>query len=84
MDVKSVAKAHGLTMVEVAKKMGITKGGLSQVINGNPTITSLRLIAKVIGCKVGDFFIDEMTKVEEDSTICKCPYCGHELKVKIE
>lgn len=84
MDIKSVAKAHGYTMVQVAERMGISKGGLSQSINGNPTITSLRAVAKAIGCEVGDFFKDEMTEEKESSPVMRCPQCGKELKIKFE
>ena len=65
MDIKSVVKEHGLTLVQVAEGLGITKGGLSQSINGNPTIGTLRSIADAVGCKVGDFFRDEVTSKEE-------------------
>lgn len=36
--------------------MGITPVGLSQHINGNPSVEVLERIAAAIGCNVGDFF----------------------------
>ena len=33
MDIKGVIKAHGYTLIDVADKMGITKGGISQIVN---------------------------------------------------
>ena len=83
MDIKSVAKAHGYTVVQVAQKMGISKGGLSQSINGNPTITSLRAVADAIGCKVGDFFTDEMSEVENTTPVLRCPHCGKEIHITL-
>lgn len=76
-------KAHGFTLVEVADKMGITKGGISQIVNGSPNVKTLRNIADIVGCKVGDFFADEMTEVESPSVI-RCPHCGKELKINVE
>ena len=38
MDIKRTIKANGLTVKEVAEKMGITPVGLSQHINGNPSV----------------------------------------------
>ncbi len=35
--------------------MGITPVGLSQHINGNPSVEVLERIAAAIGCNVGDF-----------------------------
>ena len=84
MDIKKVARAYGVTMVQVAEKMGISKGGLSQLINGNPTIASLRSIANAIGCEVGDFFADEVTEETQSEHVFRCPRCSAALKVKIE
>ena len=49
---------------------------MSQSINNNPTIDTLQKIANVIGCKVGDFFADEL-----DNAI-RCPNCGAKLELK--
>jgi len=81
MDIKGVIKEHGFTLVQVAEKMGITKGGISQIVNGSPTVKTLRTIADIVGCKVGDFFRDEMSETEPTF---KCPHCGKELKITIE
>lgn len=69
MDIKSVIKEKGFTLEELAnilKKRGImpkaSKSSLSQSINGNPTLLTMRAIADVIGCEVVDFFKDEETK----------------------
>ena len=76
-------KAHGYTLIDVADKMGITKGGISQIVNGSPNVKTLRTIADIVGCKVGDFFTDEMTEVES-APIMRCPHCGKELKINLE
>ena len=83
MDIKGVIKAHGFTLMDVADKMGITKGGISQIVNGTPNIKTLRSIAQIIGCKVGDFFIDEMTESVESLPTFKCPHCGKEIHLTI-
>ena len=74
-------KENGFTLVQVAEKMGISKGGISQIVNGSPTVKTLRTIADIVGCKVGDFFRDEMSETEPSF---KCPYCGHELHIEIK
>ena len=81
MDIKGVIKEHGFTLVQVAEKMQITKGGISQIVNGSPTFKTLRTIADIIGCNVWDFFKDEMKETEPSF---KCPYCGHDLKIEIK
>lgn len=56
MDIKRVLKAKGISVKDVAEKMGITAIGLSQHINGNPSVQVLERIAEAVGCEVGDFF----------------------------
>ena len=85
MDIKGVVKAHGFTLVEVADKMGITKGGISQIVNGSPNVKTLRTIAEIVGCKVGDFFADEVSEPSESSaSVLRCPHCGAEIHVTLE
>lgn len=68
MNVKSIIKKKGFTLSEVASQMrdkkdniGISQASLSQMLSNNPTTNKLREIASIIGCKVGDFFTDEMS-----------------------
>lgn len=56
MDIKKVLKARGVSAKDVAEKMGITAIGLSQHMNGNPSVQVLERIAEAVGCEVGDFF----------------------------
>mgnify|MGYP001637795552 CR=1 FL=1 len=76
MDIKRSIKANGLTVKEVAERMGITPVGLSQHINGNPSVEVLERIAAAIGCNVGDFFAPQPTNM------IMCPKCGTVLEVK--
>jgi transcriptional regulator with XRE-family HTH domain len=84
MDIKGVVRAHGTTLTSVAEKMGITKGRLSQIINEKPTVDNLRTIAGIVGCKVGDFFADEISDDNDSSLVTRCPHCGKELCIKIK
>ncbi|MCK0199128.1 helix-turn-helix domain-containing protein [Ornithobacterium rhinotracheale] len=54
--IKQIIKQKGLTSIEVAKQLNVTRESFSKTINGNPTISSLQSIANVLGCEVGDFF----------------------------
>ena len=75
MDVKSVIRKKGYTFEQVAEKMGITRITLTQNLGRNPTINTLQHVADAIGCKVGDFFVDEVSE-DEGSNIIVCPKCG--------
>ena len=58
-----------------------TRVTLAQNLSRNPTVGTLQKIADVIGCKVGDFFIDDMDIKEDENTII-CPHCGKKIKIE--
>lgn len=78
MDIKRVIKAKGLTVKDIADKMGISSVGLSQHINGNPSVQVLERIADAVGCEVGDFF------EKSANDYLSCPHCGKKINIKIE
>lgn len=80
MDVKSIIKQKGYTIEQVAEKMGVTRVTLTQNLSRNPTMNTLQRVADAIGCKVGEFFLDEL-EVESDNTIT-CPTCGTKIEFK--
>lgn len=73
MNIKGIIKAHGYTLEQVASKMpnsrtgevGISKQTMTQVVGGNPQVSTLHSIAEIIGCDVMDFFKDEATHQPE-------------------
>ena len=54
-------KRHGHTTYTLAKEMKIKQSTLSNMLNGNPTVKSLKLMAEKMPCSVAEFFIDEMS-----------------------
>ena len=76
LNIKKAIKKHGLEVREVAKRMEITPTGLSQHINGNPSVEVLERIAKAIGCDITELF----DTPKED--IIHCPNCGAKLELK--
>lgn len=75
LNIKKAIKDHGLEVREVAGKMGITPTGLSQHINGNPSVEVLERIATAIGIDVSDLF------EQPAKDIVNCPYCGNKIKI---
>lgn len=76
MDVKKIIKKKGYTMESVANQMGITRVTLTQNLSRNPTVGTLQKIANVIGCKVGNFFEDEISANGSD-LIALIRFRGH-------
>lgn len=81
MNIKVKIKERGWTIERVAKEMGITRITLSQNISRNPTVKTLQRIADIIGCKVGDFFMDE---IDTNKTTIVCPKCGESINVSVK
>ena len=83
--IKEVIKEKGLSVQEVAEKMGITRVGLSQHINGNPSVEVLDRIAYAIGVEPWEFFKSKSEIVEqiaeEDKNTITCPKCGTKFKM---
>lgn len=86
LNIKKVIKAHGLEVKEVAQRMGITPTGLSQHINGNPSVEVLERIASAIGVEVWELFKDRSEVIEEVGTnaTITCPKCGQRYAVEIK
>lgn len=89
MNVKAVIKEKGWSIERLAAEIpnrngekGVSPITLHQNLSRNPTVDTLRKIADVIGCKVGDFFRDEMTETSViHSDGCVCPVCGAHLRL---
>jgi transcriptional regulator with XRE-family HTH domain len=54
--VVEIAHAKGMTMADIAKQVGISRVNLSNSLNGNPTLTRLTEVAKILGVEVAELF----------------------------
>ena len=56
MRIKEVCKEKGITVSQLAEKMGIKQESLSRAINGNPTLETLEKIASALDVDVPELF----------------------------
>lgn len=56
MRIKDVCKEKGITVSQLAEKMGIKQESLSRAINGNPTLETLEKIANALGVDITELF----------------------------
>lgn len=75
LNIKKAIKSRGLEVREIAARMSITPTGLSQHINGNPSVEVLQRIADAIGCDISELF-DKVPTIT-------CPYCGNKVNVEL-
>ena len=76
--IKEAIREKGLTVKEVAEKLGMSSPSLSDAINGNPTADKLERIASAIGIPISELF------EQPASDVINCPKCGAKLKLTEE
>ena len=86
MNIKAVISRQGFTMQQVAEKLNISQQAVSQAVNGNPSLSRLKEIAKAVGVTVSELVADDETDERESESkpvfsIITCPYCRRELKL---
>ena len=59
--VVELAHAKGLTMADIAKQIGISRVNLSNSLNGNPTLSRLKEVAKILDVEVSELFKPSVT-----------------------
>ena len=62
LKIKEAAKERGLTLVNIAKKLGIYRSNMSAIASGARG-ASLKMLNKV--CRILDISLDELVKAEE-------------------
>lgn len=77
--IAAIMRERGLSVNEVAKKMGVLPQSLSRTINhGSCRVTTLKLVAEAIGCDIKDI-MDE----PKSTPVIICPYCEKEIEACI-
>lgn len=80
VDIKTAAKKHGVTLVELSERLGVTRQAVHYYIeqgDKNP-LAQLARIAGAIGCSVSELF------TEGDENVFRCPHCGGRIVVDKE
>ena len=79
--IKEVIKERGLSVQEVADRMGISRVGLSQHINGNPSVEVVGRIAEALGVDMWELFASKEDVMKQNKNTIPCPYCGKDIDV---
>ena len=85
MDIKTIIetkiKDANLTKKEVAERMGIIPNNINAMLT-NPSWPTLEKLSTALGIPVSELVSDNPDSIIEPQQ--KCPYCGHDIKIKIE
>lgn len=78
--IKELSKQNGIALNVLAEQIGISATSLSCIITGKqkPSLDTLEKIANALGVPISELFEAPKTGA------AVCPYCGKELKIKIE
>jgi len=85
MDIKAIIetkiKDANLTKKEVAERMGIVPNNINAMLI-NPSWPTLEKLSSALGIPVSELVSDRPESIIEPQQ--KCPYCGHDLNIKVE
>ena len=86
MNIKKVINKKGWSVSALAAEMpnrdgtkGIKQSSMSRIINGNPTIDTLKDLAKIIGVSLSELVADDN---DQQGTSLTCPHCGTLLNIE--
>jgi transcriptional regulator with XRE-family HTH domain len=82
VDLKKNITSHGVTLVELAQRMGTSQQAVSQAVHGNPSLSYLQRMADAIGIPLSELVNDVPT--DQTEPLMRCPHCGEPIKVSIE
>ncbi len=75
--IKEICKIKGVSVGEVAARIGLARESLSRIISSNSTSTdTLEKIAAALGVSVPELFAPQSTNM------IVCPKCGTVLEIK--
>ena len=88
--IRKVIKEKGFTLEQVASRMsgkngkGISQSALTQMLNGNPSISRVKEIARIIGVSVSELVADDyLTSSEKETSVITCPHCGKVITLEV-
>ena len=83
--IKEVLKEQGITINELADKIGISRVTLSTQINGTANIVSYEKIATDLNVPMWQLFASpEEVQPKKDGLSLTCPHCGKDINIKVE
>lgn len=81
--IKDILKERGITINELAEKMGLNRVTLSTQINGTANIASYEKIAAALDVPMWQLFASSQ-EVQETKNTITCPHCGKPIELKVK
>ncbi|MCE8736715.1 helix-turn-helix transcriptional regulator [Bacteroides fragilis] len=81
--IKDILKEQGITINELAEKMGLNRVTLSTQINGTANIASYEKIAIALNVPLWQLFASSQ-EVQETKNTITCPHCGKPIELEVK
>lgn len=81
--IKDILKERGITINELAEKMGLNRVTLSTQINGTANIASYEKIAAALDVPMWQLFASSQ-EVQETKNTITCPHCGKPIELEVK
>ena len=80
--IKDILKDKKITVVALAKRIGITQPNTSNIVNGKttPSLETLENIAIALDVPITELF----DKPVKNNASITCPHCGKQIAIKVE
>ena len=84
MRIKQAIKESGISVGDLAQKLGVSRQTISRQINGaNITVETVQKIADALGLPVGQLFDQKPQPTNADHNVVTCPHCGAKLVINL-
>lgn len=80
--IKELIKSKGYTQQEFADKLGMSRIGLTQLVNGKPSYPTLEKIAKALDVEMWELFATKEDIMNGDKNTITCPVCQSKFELK--
>lgn len=81
--IKEILKERGITLNELAEKLGVSRQALSKQVQGKMLIETAEKIAAALDVPMWQLFADPML-VTNDGSKLLCPHCGQPVTVELK
>jgi len=82
--IKDILKEQGITINELAEKMGLNRVTLSTQINGTANIASYEKIATALNVPLWQLFASSQEVQGPGKNTITCPHCGKPIELEVK
>ena len=79
----AVMERQTINKKQLAERMGLQAQNINSTVLDNPKFDTLEKVAHALGISLAELVEEEDCNTESEPQQ-RCPYCGHELNIRLE